>query len=83
MKQRSLEATVAHIDQLAIEIIRRPNPTGFVVLPRLWVVERTVTWPNRCRHLAKDRKASIASSESWMGRLLHQANDLPYYQLQL
>ena len=29
-------------------------------------VERTLAWLNRCRRLAKDWEASIASSEAWM-----------------
>ncbi|WP_267383533.1 transposase, partial [Sphingomonas sp. GC_Shp_2] len=63
---QKLEAAVAHIDRLTIEIIRRSDITGFVILPRRWVVERTLAWLNRCRRLAKDWEASIASSEAWM-----------------
>jgi len=63
---KKLEAAVAHIDRLAIEIIRRSDVTGFVILPRRWVVERTLAWLNRCRRLAKDWEASVASSEAWM-----------------
>ena len=41
--------------QLAIEIVKRSDQAkGFVVLPRRWVVERTLAWLNRCRRLAKD-----------------------------
>ena len=38
---QKLEAAVAHIDRLTVEIIRRPDLAGFVILPRRWVVERT------------------------------------------
>jgi transposase len=41
--------------QLSIEIVKRSDQAkGFVVLPRRWVVERTLAWLNRCRRLAKD-----------------------------
>jgi transposase len=40
---------------LEIEIVKRPDhDKGFVVLPRRWIVERTIAWLNRCRRLAKD-----------------------------
>jgi transposase len=43
--------TLPNID---VEIIRRPNKTkGFAVLPKRWVVERTLAWLGR-RRLAKD-----------------------------
>jgi transposase len=37
-----------------------------VVRPKRWVVERTFGWLGRCRRLAKDREATIASSEAWL-----------------
>lgn len=50
-----------------IEIIKRSdNATGFVVLPRRWVVERTFAWLGRCRRLAKDFEATIASAVAWV-----------------
>jgi transposase len=51
----------------AIEIVKRPDGArGFVLVARRWVVERTLSWINRCRRLAKDWEASIASSEAWL-----------------
>jgi transposase len=41
--------------KIDIEIVKRSDTAkGFVVLPRRWVVERTISWLNRCRRLAKD-----------------------------
>ena len=38
-----------------IEIVKRSDKLkGFVVLPKRWVVERTIAWINRCRRMAKD-----------------------------
>ena len=38
-----------------VEIVKRSDQaTGFVVLPKRWIVERTFAWLNRCRRLAKD-----------------------------
>ena len=38
-----------------IEVVNRPaGQKGFEVLPKRWVVERTIAWINRCRRLAKD-----------------------------
>lgn len=40
---------------LVTEIVRRCDQArGFVVLPKRWIVERTIGWLNRCRRLAKD-----------------------------
>ena len=51
----------------SIEIVKRPDDVkGFVLVARRWVVERTLAWVNRCRRLAKDWEATIASSEAWL-----------------
>ena len=37
------------------EIVKRSDcAKGFEVLPKRWIVERTIAWLNRCRRLAKD-----------------------------
>lgn len=43
-----------------------PMPTGFQVLPRRWVVERTFAWLGRCRRLSKDYEALPATEEAWI-----------------
>jgi transposase len=40
--------------QINVEIVKRSNAGKFVVLPKRWIVERTIGWLNRCRRLAKD-----------------------------
>ena len=40
--------------KINVEIVKRPDVAKFVVLPKRWVVERTIGWLNRCRRLAKD-----------------------------
>jgi transposase len=47
-----LARVLPHLD---IEIVKRSDQvSGFVVLPKRWIVERTIAWLNRCRRLAKD-----------------------------
>ena len=63
---QKLADAIAHVDRLVIEIVRRSDAHRFVVLPRRWVVERTIAWLNRCRRLAKDWETSVASAEAWL-----------------
>ena len=49
------EGLAAVRPQLETEIVKRPDAAkGFEVLPKRWIVERTIAWLNRCRRLAKD-----------------------------
>ena len=48
---------------LKTEIVKRSDKaTGFVVLPKRWIVERSIAWLNRCRRLAKDWENLILSA---------------------
>jgi transposase len=50
-----VEAAVAKVPRARLAIVKRSDDVkGFVVLPRRWVVERTVSWFGRNRRLAKD-----------------------------
>ena len=50
-----------------LEIIRRfDKAKGFEVLPRRWVVERTLAWLGRSRRLAKDWEQSRESAIAWL-----------------
>ena len=43
------------VRQVNVEIVKRSDTVkGFTVLPKRWIVERTIGWLNRCRRLAKD-----------------------------
>ncbi len=48
-----------------LEVVKRPkDQKGFVVLPRRWVVERTLGWLGRYRRLSKDYEERSESSEA-------------------
>ena len=48
---------------IKVEIVSKiTGQSGFVVLPRRWVVERFSAWINRNRRLAKDVEATLKSA---------------------
>ena len=49
--QRGLKAVCRQVN---LEIVKRADLHRFIVLPKRWIVERTIGWLNRCRRLAKD-----------------------------
>ena len=62
-----LDTALDKIGQWTIEIVKRSDTVrGFVVLPRRWVVERTLAWLNRNRRLAKDFETSLQSALTWL-----------------
>lgn len=54
--------------RISLTVVKRTDKqaTGFIVLPKRWVVERTLGWLNRARRLSKDFEATIESSLAWL-----------------
>ena len=50
-----------------LEVVRRSRESHrFEVLPRRWVVERTLAWFSRCRRLSKDYEELPETGETWV-----------------
>ena len=66
---------------LTLIIVRRiAGTTGFVVIPRRWIVARTLGWPGRWRRLSKDYEelpevseamVTLAAIRMMLQRLVH------------
>jgi transposase len=50
----ALAADVAKTGTWVLEIVKRNELHRFVVLPKRWIVERTLAWISRNRRLARD-----------------------------
>ena len=62
-----VEAAVANTPVLCLEILKRNDDmSGFVVLPRRWIVERTFSWFGRNRRLAKDFENLASTLETFV-----------------
>jgi transposase len=51
---RKMKRAVAAAGAWRIEIVKRGDSHRFVVLPKRWIVERTLAWISRNRRLARD-----------------------------
>jgi len=51
---RKMALTVWRTGAWSLQIVKRSDATGFEVLPKRWIVERTFAWISRNRRLARD-----------------------------
>ena len=59
----ALEEWLDENAHFTIEVVSRPKgKRGFVLLPKRWVVERTLAWLERCRRNSKDYERLTTSS---------------------
>jgi putative transposase len=49
-----------------LDIVKKPTNSGFEVLPRRWVVERTFAWLGHSRRLSKDYEELTDNSEAML-----------------
>ena len=49
-----------------LEVLERPRGHGFRVVPRRWVVERTLAWISQCRRLGQDYEKHPRTSETFI-----------------
>lgn len=68
--------------EVIFEVVKRNELHKFVVLPKRWIVERTLSWLNRYRRLAKDFERFGKTVRSWiflaMTRLMLKRLDKHY-----
>jgi len=58
---------VAGTGSWRLEIVRRdPGVKGFEVLPKRWIVERTLSWIRRNRRLARDFEHLVRTAEAFV-----------------
>jgi len=62
-----LVAWARQVPRIVLEIVRKPEgQRGFAVLPRRWVVERTLSWLTTHRRLARDYERLPEHAEAWV-----------------
>lgn len=52
--------------RVELEIVAKTEAGRFVVLPKRWIVERTLAWLGRARRLSKDYEGLCDTVETWI-----------------
>lgn len=62
-----LNGALKKFGRWTVQIVKRSDTVqGFEIIPRRWVIERTLAWLGRCRRLAKDWEKAITNAEAWL-----------------
>lgn len=51
---------------IEFEVVKRIDEANFKVIPKRWIVERSISWLMWSRRLCKDYELNIESSEAWV-----------------
>ena len=68
-----MQAAVARTGTWKLQIVRRCDRHRFVVLPKSWIVERTLAWISHCGRLAR-----LRASRPQSGRVCPPGHDPPH-----
>ena len=63
---RKMETVIARTGIWMLQIVRRCDRHRFVVLPKRWIVERTLAWVSRNRRLARDYERHARKAEAFV-----------------
>ena len=61
--RKTFEQDVSQELNLGVDIVARTQ-SGWQVLPKRWIVERSLTWINNSRRLSKDYEISVPSAQA-------------------
>ena len=57
---------VKDVFNVDFEIVKRSDQKKFIVLPKRWIVERTLSWINKYRRLSKDFERFGRTVRNWI-----------------
>jgi len=63
--RKSFEIDIFWEFGIGVDISTRTSP-GFEVIPKRWIVERTISWLNQSRRLSKDYEITVESEEAFV-----------------
>ena len=61
-----MRAVVARTGAWTIDIVKRSDLHRFVVLPKRWIVERTLAWISRNRRLCRDYECQTGKAVAFI-----------------